>query len=509
LPPAEAAETLRRDARSLTSVLETLERLEARMVRIQREFREGERAYTDPEDDAEIRRALLTYLTARRALFRLVWFYREGGRPEYESRAFLLAYTAAVELVRRGMQFVEEFDDDAVARRKLNEGDAAWELPESTYERIRTNLASREVLDALTEAAARFEALRAEGRFPADAPWSDFAARAAAGSEVAGALAERLWSYKWDHALERARRTVKGGSYAVSSLVSTWIGDARLRERPEGRGLVSPGQLEDLRTRLRPGDILIERRNWYLSNAFLPGFWPHSAIWFGGPEGLEALGIENHPDVAPVLPRVRRPDEAGHERVILEAVSEGVILTSLEHSIGEADAVCVFRPRGTREEIAAAVARAFRHHGKPYDFDFDFFSTDRLVCTELVYQAYEDLLDFDLVQIMGRETLPAVEIVRKWAAERSDPAPALTLVAFLDADEAAGRARPGGPAELVETLGRPGLTFLQAPGGRPLLPFTLIGVLFAALGVGLLFLRRRAAGQLEGGASAPEDGLTR
>jgi len=74
-------------------------------------------------------------------------------------------------------------------------------------------------------------------------------------------------------------------------------------------------------------------------------------------------------------------------------VSEGVVFTSAEHSIGEADSVAVLRPRLTPDQIRQVIARAFSHAGKPYDFDFDFFSGDRLVCTEVVYRAFGSYVD--------------------------------------------------------------------------------------------------------------------
>ena len=222
--------------------------------------------------------------------------------------------------------------------------------------------------------------------------------------------------------------------------------------------------LERLRPLLQPGDILIERRNWYLSNAFLPGYWPHAALYVGTAEDLRALGLAEEPSVAAKLAEFAQNDAAGHAFGVIEAMSEGVVFTSIEHSIGEADAVAVLRPRLSMEQKKAAIVRAFSHAGKPYDFDFDFFSSDKLVCTEVVYRSFGDMLRVPLVEILGRQTLPAIEIVRVWAEESADGDGAedpFELIAFLDGDESTGECTWADAAALRESLTRPALTWLN------------------------------------------------
>ena len=64
-------------------------------------------------------------------------------------------------------------------------------------------------------------------------------------------------------------------------------------------------------------------------------------------------------------------------------------------------------------DIARVITRALGHEGKPYDFDFDFTRSDRLVCTEVVYRAYEGIGDvqFELTRRAGRWTLSAEDLL--------------------------------------------------------------------------------------------------
>jgi hypothetical protein len=116
-----------------------------------------------------------------------------------------------------------------------------------------------------------------------------------------------------------------------------------------------------------------------------------------------------------------------------------------------------------RSEFWIAVL-AKRHAGKPYDFEFDFFTTDKIVCTELVFRSYDGAVDFQLVDVMGRKTLPAIEIVKKYGAERGTEKQQLDLIAYVGVpiNEAAeaGAARFLDEQQFIATRGEPGLDFL-------------------------------------------------
>lgn len=251
--------------------------------------------------------------------------------------------------------------------------------------------------------------------------------------------------------LERVKKDAYTPMYAAQSMLAEWIGDIRIVERPP---FISVEQIKELESLLTPGDILLERRNWCLSNAFLPGFWPHAALYVGRIEDLRRLGIADHPAVQEHMEEYLGPAPDGSEPSVVESVSEGVIFNSLTESM-HADYVAVLRPRLSDAQIAQAIVRAFRHKGKPYDFEFDFFTADKLVCTELVYRAYEGMLHFDLVRVMGRDTLPALEIVRKFATERQRPDRELDFVLFLDAVPETGRAELVTEEKLCDSADRP------------------------------------------------------
>jgi hypothetical protein len=244
---------------------------------------------------------------------------------------------------------------------------------------------------------------------------------------------------------------VENDIYESQSRVATWLGDTKVVSRPP---FISPEQVKEVSKKLKPGDIILERRNWYLSNPWLPGFWPHAALYVGHLDDLRALGIQEHPSISKHLEEYSKRSEDGHEFAVIEAVSEGVVLSTLEHS-ALADYVVVLRPRVTEKQRGAAIVRAFEHLGKPYDFNFDFDDRDKLVCTQVVYLCYEGMVTFELKRIMGRSTLPANEIALKFVNERGSRDRQLDFVLFLDAVLEEGTARFADETEFCRSVERP------------------------------------------------------
>lgn len=466
LTPAALDSSLRSDEAALGNMIAGLGELERSAQTMMVEFKSGQRDWYRQADNDAARAQLLTYLNYRTALLRIIWKYQNPAPVPEERlrlRAFLVSYTAASVLYEASLKFVTLFQNSAEAVRKLNEAEPLWDIPPGLYETVRHNLLNSRNQSLLREAQARYRAEReafirtALDRTP---PHDRFHQAIATANGTMARLGEAV-SAGLPAPLAEARHTARRELYEAQSLVSRWIGDTKVREPRGGHSLIAPGQVQELRSKLRPGDVLLERRNWFLSNAFLPGFWPHSALYVGGPDDLKVLGLDRDPRVQKHWPSYTRADAAGHLRVIIEAVSEGVVFTSIEHSVGEADSAAFLRPNLTEAQLKEAIARAFSHIGKPYDFEFDFFSTDKLVCSELVFRAYDGDIRFPLVNVMGRKTLPPIEIVRQCVRERIAGRPQFSFVAFLDGDERRGHAAFASEEVFYETVNRPGLTFLS------------------------------------------------
>ena len=447
IPAEEIDRGIRSDLKRLKRVFSALQDLSVKAENLKRELtalqkKEG-REYFRPEEEDRIRWLFVTYLSQRSALLRQVATYADYQsvrEPDTRARCFMLGYAAGVSAFEAGLSFVHRFGDTDTARRKLNEKEPLWGLKDGMFDRVHASVAGEANLQMCHEMGAYYMHHQSEWKQSGIWPEEDFAwldRRISEGLEYVRENPVSRPKQWFSSLLKQMKEDAYRPVYKAQSILSCWIGDTRIVENAP---LITDAQIRnEVRPMLQPGDLILERRNWYLSNAFLPGFWPHGALYVGKIKDLKALGIAGDPEVKSRLTEFLKPGDHGEAITVIESVSEGVVFNTLTHSM-RADHVAVLRPRLTREQIARAIVKAFSHQGKPYDYEFDFFTSDKLVCTELLYRSYEGLLHFDLVKIMGRDTLPAVDIVRKFARERGKPDRELDFVLFLDGRRQQGRA---------------------------------------------------------------------
>lgn len=375
-------------------------------------------------------------------------FYRLKGAAREES--FLIGDAAMLAGHRAALDFIIRTERNPELDKVLNDAVPELGLPQNCYAKLKFKHLN---IAIATEYAARAVTLKtfSGGRLP----------------ELRAAIREDM-QVVWKSGggrkdalpVKNAFKIVQNGGQAawlpIQTGVSEWMGDTKVYRA--GRSLISEEQIAGLQKKLLPGDVLLERRDWYLSNVGLPGFWPHAALYVGTADERRAFfdddavrtwlagqgGAADFEDYLKTrFGRAHELSEVGQEHGhlprVIEAMSEGVCFTTLEHS-ASCDSLAVLRPRLSKLERAQAIARAFHYSGRPYDFNFDFSTDAALVCTELVYKSYEPSgemkgLQFPLIEMLGRKVTPANELVKQFDAQYGTPEQQYELVAFLDGVE--------------------------------------------------------------------------
>lgn len=149
---------------------------------------------------------------------------------------------------------------------------------------------------------------------------------------------------------------------------------------------------------MRAGDILLEKTPFRLTDTFIPGHWGHAALWVGSEQELKDLGIWENPLVKPYWKQIREG------RGVIEALRSGVEMNTAKHFLNIDDLAVLRHKQIEPANRAKVILQAFSHIGKPYDFNFDVQSTDRIFCSKLVYLVYGDL-NWPTTHMLGRSTI--------------------------------------------------------------------------------------------------------
>jgi len=167
--------------------------------------------------------------------------------------------------------------------------------------------------------------------------------------------------------------------------------------------------IADLKSTLKPLDVLLEKTPFRLTDHFIPGYYGHNAIWLGSEDDLKSLGLWDHPVFKPLQDKIRQGQS------IVEALRPGVTVNPVEHFL-DIDDLAVMRIKSISEEdLKKNLIVAAQQYGKAYDFNFDVQTQDVLVCSELIFMSFLNI-DFRTERVAGRWTINPDAV-----AERSRP----------------------------------------------------------------------------------------
>jgi hypothetical protein len=400
-----------------------------------------------------------------------VFFAIEENRRQDHIRGFLFCDVADLVVQEAGLRLMNTFTGDQRWVVVLDEEQQAFGLPADSFTNLCQSTGSPERTSRQFAARQYLKLLRAFPYFESAVADDESAWLLEMSESLHPRIAKTLRAQGFDITMTQAQGAVSDTAFnawfPVQKNVANAMGNIRVRR--EGIYLVTREQVRQLRDNMLPGDIIVTRKNWYVSNAGIPGFWPHALLHVGTPEQMARFFddeqvrqwcAEQDPDCTTLPMLLERryaeawtayitdtalpAEEAGAaeelvHNCIMEAIAEGVGLHPAEESL-HADAIGVMRPRLAKKEIAIAIERAFSHYGKPYDYNFDFVTDNELVCSELVFKSYHPSAGYGglllkTTEMLGRPTLPPSDIVKKFDLEWNSPEQQLDFVGFLDPRE--------------------------------------------------------------------------
>jgi len=377
----EEEEVLKRAYRTLLTAAPAMPRAENLQALVEAVERAEERGYFEPDEDENLREVYSRYLALRGSLWEMVLTLKPLLKGEVRYEVFGVAFCAAAMLVRSASFIVGLTRDKPLVRQKLDEGESRYGLERKTYTRVYRSVSSLRWMWQYQQAWRFYEANREEvfeslmktgmpevcERLQEEEPFFQKSIRT---------MLKRKVAYRWYSLLRRHVSGYQQVMFQFFKLGGCAVADLRQPFVKTVKGKRVTGALRgEAETLMKAGDVIVTRHDDALSNLFLPGFWPHAALYLGGGETLEAK-------------------------------KDGVKIRELEETL-EVDAFLVLRPVLDGVLIEDALTRARTHEGKLYDFVFDFRKADRLVCTEVVY------VEFSLEKQSGRLCLSAEQLIRQ------------------------------------------------------------------------------------------------
>lgn len=369
------------------------------------------RGYFLPEEDDLLWSLISRYLTIRSGFWEIINDMSAHFSDDIENvktlddwRHFLLGYASSCQAVRMARLLIDELASHKLVQKKINEGAPQHRIPAKVFTQIYQSLSDT---DNAMKMQYMMNMVEANKDFIATLDNDDYVAEIVKNlafleetlhpSQLA--FVKLRFKYLWHAITRRGAISKKLTSFFILEKAGRVIADIGIHD--ESR--VTPQIQQQLSDILQPGDVFITRHDFVATNLFLPGYWPHAALFIGSETQREALGLTVDETVA---------KRWSGEIQVLEAQKDGVLFRPLSETL-KVDEFIVIRPQLNKEQLIEGLTRAIQHEGKGYNFDFDFFSSDQLVCTEVVFRAFDGLgnIKLQLVERAGRLSLSAEDLL--------------------------------------------------------------------------------------------------
>jgi len=355
-----------------------------------------ERGYFDPVEDERLRDSYTRYLAIRTALWDIIQdkkasVKRVQSHPntavENDLSDFAVSFCAAEIIVRTGEFLIKHARDREIIWKKLDEAEPRYGIKRKSFTRMYRQLTSSYRMHGFYRACEFYDRRKDEILSAAPLETKDILETLNLPTASRGDHLKRYRRFL-KHSLKRRQLSAwKKTLFSIFEMAGSDIAELKipLVKPPNAPKRVTNDIIKQIRPMLKAGDVFVTRHDDAMSNLFLPGFWPHSALWLGAKDAD-----------------------------VLEAKKDGVLLRDLDETL-HVDAFLVLRPKLDEDVIQDALARGRTHTGKLYDFVFDFRTSDRLVCTEVVYRTYHGIADieFDLIVQAGRHCLSAEALINQ------------------------------------------------------------------------------------------------
>jgi len=212
--------------------------------------------------------------------------------------------------------------------------------------------------------------------------------------------------------------TITGG---LSAGFGALVGPIEWRE---GRLHKNKKAQEELLKKLKPLDLLLEKKSFKLTDYTIPGHWGHIGVWLGNEEQLREIGMWDSPIIKPFQEKIKQ----GYS--IYEVRRWGLVWDTLDHWMN-LDAMAVIRHKESETYGEAEYTKVFKELfsqiGKKYDYSFDAMTANTITCTEIISLSYGPV-NWPTTKVVGRHTLQPDNIAALVFYENSP----IDLIAYLE-----------------------------------------------------------------------------